>query len=88
MLEQVQHLGLDGDIQRGDRLVADDELWLSGEGASDRYPLSLPAGELVRVAVEMHGIQADLTQQGCGLVAAITAIGSSVVGLHHVGEHG
>src|SRR5699024_9647699 len=51
ILEQVDDLRLNRDIERGNRLVADDEIRICGERAGDADTLSLTAGELVRVAV-------------------------------------
>src|SRR5438094_713688 len=48
--EEVQHLGLDGDVERAHRLVQDDELRLEREGPRERDALALPSRELVRVA--------------------------------------
>jgi hypothetical protein len=41
--EQVQHLGLDGDVEGGDGFVEDQDCWLRCEGAGDRDPLPLAA---------------------------------------------
>ncbi len=49
--EQVQDLGLDRDVERGDRLVGDDELRLQDERAGEADALALAAAELVRVAL-------------------------------------
>ncbi len=49
--EQVEDLGLDRDIERGNRFVADDEFRLEGERAGDADALALAAGKLERVAV-------------------------------------
>ncbi len=49
--QQVQHLGLDDHVQRGGRLVGEQQLGLAGQRHRDRRPLPLPAGQLVRVAV-------------------------------------
>src|SRR3954454_8158407 len=43
--EQVEDLRLDGDVERGDRLVADDHLRLDRECARDRDALALAAGQ-------------------------------------------
>jgi hypothetical protein len=56
--QQVEHLALDGDIERRHRLVADDQLRAQGDGAGDADALALAAGELERVAVGGGG-QAD-----------------------------
>src|SRR4051812_10252751 len=63
VLEQVHHLGLDGHVQRGHRLVGDDHLRLDRERAGDPDALPLTTGELVRVAVVVLGVQADPLQQ-------------------------
>ena len=49
--QQVQDLRLDRDVERGDRLVADDELRAERERARDADALALAARELVRVAL-------------------------------------
>jgi hypothetical protein len=49
-LEQVDDLRLDRDVERRDRLVADDEVGLDRERAGDADALALAAAELVRVA--------------------------------------
>ena len=46
---QVEDLGLDRDVERGGRLVGDEQLGLGGEGHGDHHPLRLTARELVRV---------------------------------------
>ena len=51
VLQQVDDLRLDRDVERRDRLVADDEVGLGRERAGDADALALPAGELVRPAV-------------------------------------
>jgi hypothetical protein len=63
VLEQVDDLGLDRDVEGGDRLVADDQLGVEGEGAGDADALPLAAAELVRVAVVEVGVQADHPEQ-------------------------
>src|SRR5215213_9462854 len=49
---QVEHLGADRHVEGGYRLVAHDEAWVDTEGAGDRDPLQLTAGELSRPAAE------------------------------------
>ena len=51
VLQQVDDLRLDRDVERGHRLVGDDEARLHRQGARDADPLALAAAELVRVAV-------------------------------------
>jgi hypothetical protein len=63
VLEQVQDLRLHGDVERRDRLVADDQLRVDGERARDADALALAAGELVREAVVVLGIEPDDLEQ-------------------------
>src|ERR687894_515521 len=50
VLQEVYDLGLDRDVQRAHRLVADDQPGVQGYGPRHPDPLPLSAGELVRVA--------------------------------------
>ena len=59
ILEQIEDLRLHRDVERRDRLVADDELRVHRERARDADPLPLAARELVREAIEVLGVQAD-----------------------------
>ena len=63
VLQQVDHLRLDGHVERGHRLVADDQLGPQGDGPGDADALSLSPGELVGVAVEVLGVEADAGHQ-------------------------
>ena len=58
-LEQVQDLGLDGDVEGRDRLVADDEVRLQHQSPGDPDPLPLAAAELVRVAPGVVRLEPD-----------------------------
>ena len=49
---QVQDLGLDGDVERGRRLVGDQDLGVAGERHRDHHPLAHAAGELVRILAD------------------------------------
>ena len=60
IVQQVDDLRLNGHVQRGNRLVADDELGVERQGACDADALALSAGELVRIAVAVIGLQAAL----------------------------
>ena len=51
ILQQVQDLSLDGHVQRGHRLVADDELGLQGQRPGDAHPLAAAAVQLVGIGV-------------------------------------
>jgi hypothetical protein len=57
--QQVEHLGLHRKVQRTDRLVADDQPRPDDERPGDRDPLTLAAGELVRVPVRGRLLEPD-----------------------------
>ncbi|MNC25234.1 hypothetical protein D3C75_733130 [compost metagenome] len=55
ILHQIQHLGLDGHIQRRYRLVADNEFRIQCERPGNPDPLPLAAGEFMGKAVGLIG---------------------------------
>ena len=57
--QKIHDLGLDGDIKRTDRFIADDELRLHGESSSNNDPLALAAAELMGEAAGKGGIEAN-----------------------------
>jgi hypothetical protein len=63
VLEEVDDLGLDGDVECRDRLVTDDEIGVDGEGAGDADALALPAGEFVRIPVVLVRVEANRLDQ-------------------------
>ena len=65
VLEQLEDLRLHGDVERGRRLVGDQEIGTVGERHGDHHPLALAAGELVGIGAEpLGGIDdADLGQK-------------------------
>src|SRR5690349_9292929 len=63
VLQQIDHLGLDRDVERRDRLVADDELRLHRERSRDADALTLPAGKFMRIAAHVIGLQPDGLEQ-------------------------
>src|SRR5581483_9722866 len=80
IVEQVDHLGLDGDIERRYGLVEHDQLGIDRQRSSNSDPLALSTGELVREAVYVLGIQSYAAQQlphsifhPIALVAAVQA---------------
>ena len=52
VLQQRDDLRLHGDVERGGRLVGDQQIGLVGERHGDHDALALAAGELMRIAVE------------------------------------
>ena len=63
VLQQIDDLRLDRDVERRDRLVAHDQLRLDRERARDADALALAAGEFVRIAAHVVGLQADRLEQ-------------------------
>ena len=65
VLEQLQDLRLHGDVERGRRLVGDEEVRPVGERHRDHHPLALAAGKLMRIGAEaLAGIgDADFGEQ-------------------------
>ena len=49
LAEEIEDLGLDRDVEGGDRFVGEDEFRFGGEGAGDGDALALAAGEFVGV---------------------------------------
>src|SRR5882672_8332664 len=66
LLQQVEHHGLDRDIKRSGRLVENDEIGIERDRARDADARLLPAGELMRKAVE----QVDRQSNAAGKVLA------------------
>ncbi len=50
--QQGEDLGLDRDVERGRRLVGDEQAWATGQRHRDGDALPLAAGELMGVAVD------------------------------------
>src|SRR4029453_1944421 len=63
LLQQVDDLRLNGDVERRDGLVGDDEVRIDRQCAGDPDPLALPAGELVWVAGAGVGREPDGLEQ-------------------------
>ena len=73
LLHLGQNLGLHGDIERGGRLVADDQFRPVQQGDRDGDALAHATGELVRIEIDLgFGIgDADLRQGGDGAAARL-----------------
>jgi len=61
--EQPEYLHLDGEIQRGDGLIAHDERWAHRQGTGDRHSLTLAAAQFMRIPVGQHRFQTDFLEQ-------------------------
>ncbi len=63
ILEQVDDLRLNRHVERGDRLVANDEFRIHRESARDADALALAAGKFVRIPVGVIRLKADEAQE-------------------------
>ena len=61
--QQIDHLRLDRDVERRDRLVAHDQARPERQRPRDADALPLSAGELMRIVLHLVGPQADLREQ-------------------------
>ena len=57
LAQQIQYLRLDGNIQCRYRLIADYQRRVKHDRAGNTDSLTLSAGELVRIAVVVFGVQ-------------------------------
>ena len=70
LAQQVQDLRLNGDVQSGNRLVADDELGVHRQSAGDADTLAAAAVKLMRIGVDQTLVDTD------GLVVGLNARGN------------
>ena len=63
ILEQVDDLRLDGNIQCGYRLIADDKLRFTSQCPGDTDPLTLSSGKLMRVSIDGFFRKANIFEQ-------------------------
>ena len=75
LLEQVEHAGLDRHVERGRRLVGDQQSRLERQGAGDADALALPARQLVRVAVAQITRQVHAIEQVLDALAQLGTLG-------------
>ena len=63
--QQGQDLRLDGHVQRGGRLVGDQQVGVVGERHGDHHALALSAGQFVRIGAHarLRVLQPDFLQQ-------------------------
>src|SRR5829696_6494936 len=62
-LQELQDLGLDGDVQGADWFVCHHEFGIDGQGTRDSDPLSLPPRQLVRIPTRVTPTQPDRLQE-------------------------
>ena len=63
--QQIDHLGLDRHVERGDRFVTHDQPRLQRQRAGNADALALSTRKLVRVVLHLVGPQADLREELC-----------------------
>src|SRR3546814_18938501 len=78
LVQQGDDLRLDGDVEGGHRLVADDELRVEDQRAGDADALALAAGELVRIAVHVMRLEPDVLQNGDDAVRDLPVLRQAV----------
>ena len=74
ILEHIDDLRLNGNIERGDRLIADDELGIDRQRSRNTDSLALTAGELMRIAVCVLAVESDALKKGDYAVVAAPAL--------------
>src|SRR5487761_463492 len=80
VLEEVDDLGLHGDVEGRDRLVADHQAGAQGERTGDADPLTLASRELRRKAVVVLGIEAHPRHQLLNAALAVGTVSDAVDG--------
>ena len=75
IFQKVDDLGLNRNVQCGNRLIADDQIGVQGQRAGQTDTLSLPPGELVWVPAHHLRVQADQLQQFRHPLLPLLAIG-------------
>src|SRR4051794_4681780 len=87
VLQQIEDLRLDGDVERGGRLVGDDELWLAGQRHGDHDALAHAARKLMRVIVQAAGGIGDLHQlEHLHRAGERVLVGEALVAAKHLGD--
>jgi hypothetical protein len=85
--EQLQDAGTGDHVERGGRLIEDDQFWPGSEGGGDNDALFLPARDLVRIARQqcLRRVQADMVQR-LDRDDACSARGKAAMQLEHLGD--
>src|SRR5690606_3673553 len=73
--KQLQHLRVDGPVERRGRLVGDEQLRVERKGYGDHHALRLTAGQFVRIGecLVLRARNADTREQGDRLVPRFTS---------------
>ncbi len=75
VLQEIDDLRLHRDVERGHRLIADDEVGSDRECAGDADPLALAARELVRISLRELGAEPDLAEGLPDTIVGFAAVG-------------
>jgi hypothetical protein len=78
--QQVDHLRLHAHVERRGRLVQHDEFRLQHHGAGDGDALALAAGEFVRIAVRVSGIEPTSASAATTRCVALVRVSSTARG--------
>ena len=84
--QEVQNLCLDGDVERGDRFIGDDELGLDGQCAGDGDALALATGKLVGIFAHEPRGQTHFFHQRADRPGQV-GLGHFAMYLDRLGEH-
>ena len=84
MAKQIDNLRLNGDVQRGDRLIRNEQLRLHGQGARNGDALALPAGKLTGVFVQIARVQTNIAHLEFRLGAVAAARRADVLDAHRL----
>jgi hypothetical protein len=87
LVQEIDHLGLHGNVECRHRFVADDEFRFHGKGSGDPDPLSLSTAELVRITPEMFGPQAHELQEFGGAAFSVRRPSTKAMHLERLVEH-
>ncbi len=78
VLQQVDHLGLNRQVKGRNRFIGDDQTGANRQGPCDADPLSLAAGKLVGIAIDVVLVKTDGFEQSQYFLAQSAPFGQSV----------
>ena len=87
LFKHVDDLRLNGHVQRGDRLVADDELRVHGKRSCNADSLALTAGKFMRVARGMLGVEAHGCHEVQDFFAALFPVGVELMHIQRLPDN-
>ena len=87
LFKHVDDLRLNGHVQRGDRLVADDELRVHGKRSCNADSLALTAGKFMRVARGMLSVESDGCHEVQDFFAALFPVGVELMHIQRLPDN-